>query len=136
MQLCNLHLVVCVNQSSLTGTTSSTCLDSGNSLFAMLVLGGCFILKKEITAKLGDGQTIHSGPLFVTLRYKIGAVVFKFWHKNNTYAQASHNFRSKYYSTFHLCTHFIPILAYTCDDLCRKLETLFSKKVSNEGPNS
>lgn len=40
---------------------------------AMLELGGHFQInfrpQKEIKAILGEGQTIHSGPYFATLRY-------------------------------------------------------------------
>ena len=38
--------------------------------------------QKETEAKLGDGQTTHSGPFFTTLRYN-SIVVFEVGHNNS-----------------------------------------------------
>ena len=64
MQLCNLHLVVCVITAH-----PLACQIVGNIPFSMPTLGGRSFKYRELEAKLGGGQTFVGGPSLARLWY-------------------------------------------------------------------
>ena len=82
MQQCNLQLVVCVNQSHHNLKLARQWEFPICSACARWVLFQInFRPQKEIKAKLGDGQTFHSGPSFARLQYiLIGLLLMRLLH--------------------------------------------------------
>ena len=70
MQLCNLHLVVCINQSHhILKLARQWKFPICNAWARWALFQISFRPQQEIGEKLGDGRTIHSGPSFARLRY-------------------------------------------------------------------